>query len=81
MDSNGNLYANKAALEAMDEQFREHFKPAAQQPSDALPIEDGYIASRLALCNRRARKVFFSERRRGASEAEALAAAEASYRP
>lgn len=41
----------------------------------ALPIEDLNIAQRLALYNRRARMAFWSERRRGVSEEQALAAA------
>jgi hypothetical protein len=80
MDSNGTLRANQAALDAMDEQLREHFTPTEDMPADAVEIADPKVAASLAGMNRRARLVYRSERRRGASEDEALGAAEQSYR-
>lgn len=80
MDDQGKMYANQAALDAMDEQLREHFTPTEDMPADALEISDPKVAAMLAGMNRRARLVYRSERRRGASEAEALGAAEGSYR-
>jgi hypothetical protein len=82
MDSRGNMYASNEAKAMFEEQAGRELdvRPASQMPKDALPIENGYVASRLALCNRRARQVFYSERRRGKNEVEALAAAEDSYR-
>lgn len=79
MDSNGNMYANKAALEVMDEQLREHFTPAEEMPADTLAISSPKVAAALSKLNRRARRVYFAEVKRGASEDEALGAAEGSY--
>jgi len=79
MDSRGNLHANQAALDAMDEQLREHFTPTEDMPADAVDIADPKVAASLAGMNRRARLVYYSERRRGASEEEAMGAAEGSY--
>jgi collagenase-like PrtC family protease len=79
MDSQGNLHANRAALEAMEEQLAEAFTPTEDMPADAIEISDPKVAAMLAGMNRRARLVYRSERRRGASEEEALGAAEGSY--
>jgi len=81
MDSKGHLYANKAALEAMEERLREAFTPTEAMPADAIEVANPKVAETLAKMNRKARRVYFSERRRGASEDEALAAAEGSYYP
>lgn len=79
MDSSGNMYANKAALEAMEETLREHFKPTEAMPADALAIDDQEVAGALARLNHRARRVYFSERRRGRDEHASLVAARESY--
>lgn len=83
MDSKGNLYAIKAALGAMEETMRDAFMQTEELPAngpDFLAIDDEYVAAQLAGMNRRARMVYFSERRRGASERSALDAARESYR-
>jgi hypothetical protein len=46
-----------------------------EPPAGAVPISDGAVATELRGLNRRGRLAFYSERRRGASEGEALAAA------
>lgn len=49
--------------------------PPPERNDDTLPPEDRKVAFRLAQFNRRGRHAFWSVRRHGGTEAEALAAA------
>jgi hypothetical protein len=51
--------------------------PQEQARIGSIPIEDMTVAERLARFNRRGRMAFWSARRHGQSEEQALAAAEA----
>lgn len=78
MDSRGDMYANRAALESMSETLRRMFKETDDTkpaPEGALPL-DVSVAAKLAPMPRRVRRAFFSLRRRGVDEAEAFARAE-----
>jgi hypothetical protein len=84
MDSGGNIYASKALAEALEQAtgrpIRE-MRPAHRMPRSAIPIEDDVVARSLAQLNNKARRVFYSQRRRGVAELEALWAAEATLDP
>lgn len=83
MDSNGNMYLDEAARKALEEAFGDDaaagFSPTPALQTELLGIESTKVAYELSRLNRRARLVYFSERKRGASEDEALGAAEQSY--
>lgn len=68
------LALNAALARAPEEARIVQPEPAARL--GAIPIEDLTTAQRLAGFNRRGRMAFWSVRRHGASEAEAMAAAE-----
>lgn len=87
MDSSGRMYMPPEyeselakMFEKKAEQLRDEITFGAA-PEDALPIDDETVAKELAGMNRTARRVYFSERRRGATEQAALASARESYRP
>ena len=83
MDSNGNMYLDEAARKALEEAFGEDaakgFQPTPALETEMLGIDNMKVAYALSRLNHKARQVYFSERRRGASEEEALGAAEQSY--
>lgn len=79
MDSSGNMYGNpeaKAAiLKILGEKTAaaaEQLKPIEQKPDDAIEIKSEMIAAQLATMNRRQRLAFFSERRHGVEEDDAI---------
>lgn len=87
MDSSGRMYMPPEYERQLAEMFSQKADALAEEikfgavPEDALPIEDEAIALELAGMNRRARLAFFSERRRGATESSALAAAKNTLAP
>lgn len=79
MDDSGRMYASEGHQERLRRMLGESIdvEPIESAPESALAIEEEWIAKRLATMPRRARRAFMSERRRGASEPDALASAEA----
>jgi len=79
MDSEGRFYAAhpevREALEAMLLDKSEKVRDSKEAPAEVIEVS-GIMASRLAERNRAFRRVYFAERRRGASEELAFAAAE-----
>lgn len=75
MDSKGNFYADGEAAERLAEQLGEKVKPLAAAPKTAVQITET-AAGFLTRMNRRQRRAFWSERRRGAEEDAALTVAQ-----
>lgn len=78
MNGNGDLYATKSLRDALDEKLREAVQP---MPVEGLAAPDGMEVSEGALkmlagMNRRARRAFYAERKRGVEEGEALSVAQ-----
>lgn len=88
MDTEGNLYANEEGRKHIDELLEAKLRDATDDlkkvrdlkdaPKDGIRIESEKVLQAVLMMNRHQRRVFFSERRRGASEEEALCAAEVS---
>ena len=74
MDSKGNFYADGEAAERLAEQLGEKVKPLSAAPKTAVQISE-LAAGFLTKMNRKQRRAFWSERRRGAGESAALTVA------
>lgn len=87
MDSSGRMYMPPEYEAELVKMFKDKVEALTEEvsfgavPEDALPIEDETIAKELAGMNRTARRAYFSERRRGAAEADALEAARQTLKP
>ena len=77
MNSNGDLYATRTIVEALDEKLREDVQVITEGTEvHGISVSPEYLKM-LAPLPRRSRRVFYSERRRGRSESEALSTAQA----
>jgi hypothetical protein len=74
MDSNGNFYASEEVKEELAKAVGEKVGAMADAPQDSVEV-DIDVAKALSKMNHQARRVFHSERRRGATAEAALSAA------
>jgi len=80
MDTSGNFYGSPEAQEEIGKILgklgAEKMRPIEEMPAGSISIESEAVAKALAGMNRRQRRAFVAERRRGASEETAIGRAE-----
>lgn len=82
MNSDGSMYMPPEMAKELEEAFGKRVEALTDAVNESsLPIDDEAIARELAMMNRKARLAFYSERRRGAGEADALEAARQTLKP